>query len=328
MRSMIIGGAGFIGANLASRLASQQDEVTVLDLPLALDAVANPRDQSQIRRCHLLSQAQPIVGDVRDKGALTASIDAMRPRTIYYLAALPIVSLAEKQFAAAGDSMIRGLANALEAARAIPSISRFVYVSSSMVYGNFRLDPVPERVIAEPVNLYGGLKLAGEHLVKAYLGSTEVEHVVVRPSGVYGPGDPHGRVVQKFCTAALEGSEIRATNGADTFIDFTWVGDLVEGLARAGSLPDGAGETFNLTRGRARSLDELISVVSELGPGPTVVRNQQGDTLRPRRGTLDISKAKRLLGYNPQVDLEAGVARYARHLTKGRPAGAREHAVA
>lgn len=314
MRALILGGAGFVGANLAAALSSKGHEPFIMDIPEAMDALIAPRHPSDKHRRNLLRSAPAFRGDIRKIGSLESIFAETRPELVYFLSALPIVGLVETQVSEAGEIMIQGLINALEASRKAAGLLRFIYVSSSMVYGDFELDPVPERAGKEPVNVYGLLKLAGEELVRAYLRTTSVEFAIVRPSGVYGPGDPHGRVVQKFCAAALGEGNLEVVNAEDTFVDFTWIGDLADGLVRAGTAPEAAGEIFNLTRGRARSLKDLVSIIVEASPDVGIVSRRVHDQLRPRRGALDIAKARTLLDYDPAIDLEAGVAMYLEHM--------------
>lgn len=298
-----------------------------MDLPEAIDVLATPRHFSDEHRRTLLRSASAFRGDVRQVESLRSIFAEINPELVYFLSALPIVGLVETQVSEAGEIMIQGLTNALKESRKAASLRRFIYVSSSMVYGDFALDPVPEQAGKEPVNIYGLLKLAGEVLVRAYLRTSSVEFAIVRPSGVYGPGDPHGRVVQKFCAAALGDGNLEVVNAEDTFIDFTWVGDLVDGLVRAGTAPGAAGETFNLTRGKARSLKDLVSIIVKASPDVRIVSRRKLDQLRPRRGTLDIAKARALLDYEPAIDLEAGVAMYLEHMRTQRARAARQMVV-
>lgn len=311
MRTLLIGGAGFVGAHLARRLLDEGHEVAAFDI-LDLDRGTTTGGISQAYRQRaqwLLRGAEVMTGDLADREAVRRALDRFDPDCIYNLAAVPLVGQVEANPAEAAASMTSGLANCLEVVRESRRPRRFVFVSSSMVYGHFTADPVPEEAPTSPVNLYGGLKLAGEVLTRAYLARTRHEAVIVRPSGVYGPTDVHGRVVQKCCEAALTGEPFIVTNPESTFIDFTWVEDLAAGLALAGMAPGAAGETFNLTFGGARSLEELVELVGQHHALSVMRASTDGDS-RPRRGTLDISKARRLLGYAPRMTLEAGMSRY------------------
>jgi nucleoside-diphosphate-sugar epimerase len=327
LRALILGGAGFVGANLAAELSSKGHEPFIVDLPEAMDALSAPRHPSDEHRRNLLRLVPVFRGDVRRIDRLDEIFAETNPDLVYFLSALPLVGLVETQVSQASEIMIQGLINALEASRKAAGLRRFIYVSSSMVYGDFELDPVPEPAGKEPVNVYGLLKLAGEGLVRAYLRTTPVEFAIVRPSGVYGPGDPHGRVVQKFCAAALGEGELEVVNAEDTFVDFTWIGDLADGLVRVGTAPEAGGEIFNLTRGKARSLKELVSIIVKAAPDVAIVSRRKHDQLRPRRGALDIAKARALLEYDPATDLEAGVAMYLEHMRAQRAQAAQQRVV-
>jgi nucleoside-diphosphate-sugar epimerase len=312
MRILIFGGAGFIGSHLVAHLVRSKAQVTVVDANCSYGGTFSSDQKSNLRyrRRHLLHGAHMIEGDVRHELHVQNAIAQSEPDCVLYLAAVPSVQLAKTHVQEATDSMIRGLTGTLQVVRKSKCVRRFVYVSSSMVYGDFEAAPISENAKTEPLNLYGGLKLAGEVMTRAYLGGTSVETVIIRPSGVYGPTDIHGRVVQAFCEGALSESEITVINGRDTIIDFTWVEDLVDGLARAATHPSAVDQTFNMTFGEGRSLDDLVRIVSTLVPGAKVVRTWLARSDQPRRGSMDTSRARQLIGYRPVVDLETGIARY------------------
>jgi nucleoside-diphosphate-sugar epimerase len=321
MTAAIVGGAGFVGSHLANALGLSGAKPAILDLEPAFRRLRQPNCPADMHRNRLLDGADCHVTDVRSREGILDSLQRVQPVTVYYLAAMPIVAEAEARYAEAADSMVRGLANTLEATRMTRSVKRFVFVSSSMVYGHFDVDPVPEDAPLSPLSVYGGFKLAGEQLVRAYLETSEISYVIARPSGVYGPGDPHGRVVQKFCEAAVESTRVQAVNAAETIVDFTWVGDLAAGLVAAGDVRKPGSLAYNLTRGHGRSLSELASIVGAQAPTLEVDHVTRRNPLRPKRGSLDVSRARRDLGFNPQVDLEEGVAAYLAHLrTETRPA--------
>jgi UDP-glucose 4-epimerase len=309
VRILLAGGVGFIGAHLARLLLDAGHAVTCLDaanLNSTDNATATPAFQ---QRSALIAGATVVRGDVAVRGQWQRVFERFDPDCVCYLAAVPLVDKVTSHPEAAARSMSAGLVNGLEITRASSRRRRFVYVSSSMVYGHFASDPLPEDALTNPVNLYGALKLAGEILTHGYLTGTQHEAVVVRPIAVYGPTDIHGRVVQKCCEAALTDKPF-TLNAAESRIDFTWVGDLAAGVALAATTPGAAGETFNLAFGCARSLEELVELVRRHSGGLSVVHVNKKASDRPRRGALDIGKAARLLGYAPQMDLEAGIVRY------------------
>lgn len=308
MNILLAGGTGFIGAHLARILLDAGHAVTCLDVANLNSAGGGAAIPALQRRLALIDGATVVRGDVADRGQWQEVFARFDPDCICYLAAVPLVDRVARDPEAAAPSMSAGLTNGLEITRASSRKRRFLYVSSSMVYGHFASDPLSENALTSPVSLYGALKLAGEILTRGYLAATQHEAIVVRPIAVYGPTDIHGRVVQRCCEAALAGKPF-TLNGSES-IDFTWVEDLAAGVALAATAPDAAGETFNLACGRARSLDELVELVRRHSGGLSVVHVNKTTSDRPRRGALDIGKAKRLLGYAPQMDLEAGIIRY------------------
>jgi nucleoside-diphosphate-sugar epimerase len=160
-----------------------------------------------------------------------------------------------------------------------------------------------------PVNLYGSMKATAERIVTAYLHSSNTAYTIIGPSAVYGPRNLNGSVVQAFIEDASKGTPL-SVKGEER-IDFTYVEDLVRGIALAIEKPAARDEIFNMTAGQARSLDDLSQVLSQHFPGAQICKilAEQG---RPRRGALNVAKAKELLGYSPSRDLERGVLEYVR----------------
>jgi nucleoside-diphosphate-sugar epimerase len=183
-----------------------------------------------------------------------------------------------------------------------------------MVYGNFHEERANEMSATEPVNAYGRMKLAAEAIAQNLGARGAVDVVIVRPMAVYGPGDHYDRVVPKFCSQCLAGDPLVVRTGADSLIDFSYVGDIVEGLISAATEPAAAGEIFNLSYGEARTVFDLVSVLQTHFPDLRYDIAPALGPARPNRGALDISKAKRLLGYRPTTALDAGIAHCIRHL--------------
>ena len=319
-RILVTGGAGFIGSHLCARLSGEGHEVQALDNFTFNYEPRFPRnfsDDIAYRMEVLLAKGTLVQCCLTEKRRLEQAVTAFAPERIVHLAAVPLVAYATRHEEFAARVMAEGLLNLLEIVRESGTLERFVFVSSSMVYGDFTRDPMPEDVELDPVNTYGGLKLAGEVLAKSYLRRTPVEVAIVRPSCVYGPADVHSRVVRKFCEAALAGEPIQLNAVNDHVMDFTHVEDAAAGLALAALHPAAAGETFNITYGKGRHLSELADILASYAP--EIVRNddpiEDGD--RPRRGSLYIEKARDLLGYAPRIDLAAGIASYLEWLQPG-----------
>ncbi len=326
-RVALVGGAGFIGHRLALRLVELGAFVEVVDSLqvnnllhyISLPQLENRELYLRIlnERLRLLEQAgvRVDVQDARDYDALSRTLDRLRPDVVVQLAAVAHANKSNKDPFSTFDHSLRTLENALDVARSI-EVKRFVYLSSSMVYGNFLTPEVAEDHPLDPMGIYGALKLSGEKIVVAYNQVFDLPYTIVRPSALYGPGCVSKRVVQLFIENALAGLPLRIDGDGDERLDFSYVDDVVEGICLAIASPRGANETFNITVGNARSINELVASVREHFPA-VEVEYVERDALRPFRGTLSIDKARELVGYEPAVSLEEGVARYVdwyRHL--------------
>jgi len=200
--------------------------------------------------------------------------------------------------------------NLLEIMRDIKKKSRLVYVSSSMVYGDFKTPEVDEDEHPKnPKDIYGAFKLAGEIIVSAYSKNYGIEYVTCRPSAVYGPTDTNQRVIQKFIQAALHGQPLILDGDGSMKLDFTQVDDTALAIYLAATTPTASGKVFNVTRGEGRSLKELTDIIKKHLP-ETTIQHREAPKYMPLRGTLSIARARRELGFEPRVPLEEGVRRY------------------
>lgn len=316
VKVLITGGAGFIGSHTAHRLLEMGHMVTIYD---TFTRYVWPISKTYSRNmCHrvdvLLKGAAILRGDIRNVFSLRRSVEEKDPDCIIHLAALPLANVAIRNSDEAFGSIVRGIVNLLEILRDHPR--RLVYVSSSMVYGDFDQDPMPEDGRTVPKEIYGGMKLAGEILVKVYAQRYDIPVVIVRPSAVYGPTDVNRRVLQIFVEGALGGRTLTAVNPDSTVLDFTFVEDTAQGLALAALKWSAIGQTFNVTRGDGRSLSAALKILRGFLPDLKVRTVVETGGYRPRRGTLDISKARTLLGYDPQYSLEEGLATYVRFVAE------------
>lgn len=319
-RVALIGGAGFIGHNLALRLKALGADVQVIDglqvnnLVAITSNVNNlPNQRLYLRmiqeRLHLLEAAQiPLhVQDARDYSALSKLLDTLKPQVIVQLAAISHANRANKDPHSTFDHSLRTLENALDYAR--NRIEHFVYLSSSMVYGNFAEGQVAEDTPCSPLGIYGALKFAGEKMVVAYNQVFDLPYTIVRPSALYGERCVSRRVGQVFIENALQGLDITVNGDGSDKLDFTYIGDLVNGLVKVIENERSRGETFNLTYGQGRSINEMAEILRGQFQNINLVQNPR-DRLMPERGTLSVEKARRLLGYDPQWPLDKGFVEY------------------
>ncbi len=261
-------------------------------------------------------------GDTRDLVGLAAALKDSAPEVVVHLAAVPLATAANKFSTEAIQINLYGTMTLLEALRAIPSVRRMVFASSSFVYGHFRCEPADEEHPTDPIDIYGGSKLSGGVLIKGFARHFGIEFVIVRPSSVYGPTDANRRpVTQIFVENVILGRSLTLHEGGKSRLDFTYCEDTAHGLTLAALHPAAANEAFNITRGEGRSIRELADIISRFVPG-TRIEGQREVEVRPERGALDISKARRVLGYEPRFSLEEGMNRYVAYV---RESGVLDH---
>jgi UDP-glucose 4-epimerase len=303
----ITGGMGLIGHNIVRMLEKTHfHNITITDtktnygfIPQAeIDYLMNER-QKRI-------QTMPHDVDVRNHEHLDYLFDKTKPDVVYHLASYPRQKAVEANPVLASDVMNTGLTNLLELS-VKHGVKRFIYVSSSMVYGDFEHD-VTEDSLCNPIGQYGIFKLMGEHLVKDYARRGHFDYTILRPSAVYGPLDVEDRVVSKFMLTAMRGGVLRV-NGSSETLDFTYVDDAADGVVSAALVPAAANQTFNITKSHSVSLLEAARMIIEIvGKGSIELRDKDADF--PSRGALNIDRARAVLGYNPQVDVEEGFENY------------------
>lgn len=321
-RVALIGGAGFIGHNLALGLHQRGYAVDVIDslqVNNLLAFTSSPTGHSKQNdlylkminsRLDLLRAANiPLhILDAREYHGLSHCLNQIKPQIIVQLAAIAHANKSNKDPHSTFDHSLRTLENALDYARGA-KVERFVYFSSSMVYGNFQKPEVLETEPLNPIGIYGALKLAGEKITIAYQQVFDLPYTIIRPSALYGARCVSRRVGQIFIENALEGLPLRIEGDGVEKVDFTYIDDLIQGVCLALERPEGINQTFNITYGNARSIKELADIVVEHFPG-SKIENIKRDKLMPFRGTLSIQKARDLLGFNPQNPIEVGFAKY------------------
>ncbi|HYG73993.1 MAG TPA: NAD(P)-dependent oxidoreductase [Planctomycetota bacterium] len=307
----ITGGCGFIGSYLARELLKQGCEVLLFDAFLNyIDPfTSNYQFFLKARMEGLHGKVRIERGDIRVQKRMQQLMNEYKPHAVVHLAALPSAKESTMYPTEALQINVDGTLSVLEGIKAAGSVQRVVFTSSSFVYGNFKRPIADEEHPTDPIDVYGGTKLTGEILTKAYAKQNGFEYVVIRPSAVYGFGDCNRRVTQIMIENAMQGKPLILHDGGRSKIDFTYVTDVADGFARALLTPEAANQTFNITRGNARSVLEFAQEVKKHFPNAQLVE-KPADTNRPERGTLVIDKAQKLLGYKPTIDIEQGVREY------------------
>jgi nucleoside-diphosphate-sugar epimerase len=318
-RVALIGGAGFIGHNLALELQRLGAEPHVIDglqvnnLGAFSNASGDPNKMLYLQMINerlsaLRDAGIPLhVVDARDYHTLSRTLSDITPDVVVQLAAIAHANRSNKDPFSTFDHSFRTLENALDAAR--DRGVHFVYFSSSMVYGNFNGKMAREDQPCEPLGIYGALKFGGEKLVIAYNQVFGLPYTIVRPSALYGERCVSRRVGQAFIENALRGLPLSVNGDGSDALDFTYIADLVRGIVLCMTRPEARNQIFNMTFGDSRTLRQMADIVHAEFP-EILVKYQPRDQLMPERGTLNMDKARRLLGFEPQWPLEKGFVRY------------------
>lgn len=311
---ILVGGAGFIGHHLALTLKMAGKDVMILD-PMIVNNKYAVMDDPKLaaiiaEREALLDQWKvPVISaDARDYDMISHIFRHHKPHAVVHLAAISHIDRANKDPMSTFDHNLRTLENSLDASRAT-GCERFVFFSSSTVYGNFKKPVLDETEPCEPKGIYGSLKLAGELIVKAYGDVYGLPWTIIRPMAAYGSRCVSGRVTQKFIEQAIAGSPLKIEGDGSSRVDFTHIKDIVRGVILALGKPAAANQIFNITAGESMSLLELAEIVQKHFP-KTEIEYGPPDPQRPRRGALSIEKAKELLGFEPKWRLAEGMADY------------------
>ena len=310
MKILVTGGLGFIGHNVVAELERQGHVCVVTDTQTTYGIVPQTELDYLIAERKAKIKTDRIYRiDIADRDGIAWLVREHQPNVVIHLASFPRQKVVNANPQVGSQTMSQGLLNLLEASNQ-GQVQKFVYVSSSMVYGDFIDDPdgVHESHPTNPLGQYGIMKLAGEWLVRDYTRRTGMAHTVIRPSAVYGPLDVEDRVVSKFLLAAMRDSVLNV-NGVEECLDFTYVDDAAQGIANAAVSDNTCNTTYNITRGRARSLLEAAELcVAIAGRGQVQVRPP--DASFPTRGQLNTQRARLDFEYNPQVDIEQGFRNY------------------
>lgn len=302
MKALVTGVAGFIGSHIAERLVSLGYQVIGVDC--FTDYYAREIKKSNIADLIKSPAFRFIEGNLLhlDLPEITAGCDY-----IFHQAAQAGVRASwGDSFQVYTDNNILATQKLLEAAARRP-VEKFIYASSSSVYGNPEEFPVCETTLPRPFSPYGVSKLAGEHLAGLYWANYQVPAVSLRYFTVYGPRQRPDMAFNRFIRAMLAGDEIIIYGDGEQTRDFTYVQDIVQAnLAAAFGGPPG--EVFNIASGRRISVNRVIAAMEELTGRKARVKytgRQKGDV----RDTFgDITKAQAMLDYRPEVDLMAGLA--------------------
>jgi len=307
MKILVTGGMGLIGHHVVSKLEKLGHEVVIVDTQTNYGII--PQDEINylmFERKKKIKTFQNFKFDICSTTDISWLFAAHKFDIVIHMASFPRQKVVNANPQWGSRVMSEGLLNLCEMSKK-HNVQKFVYISSSMVYGDFT-DDVTEDYNCKPQGQYGILKLTGEHLVKDYTRRGCFNHVIIRPSAVYGPLDVEDRVIAKFMLTAMRGGTLKV-NGAGETLDFTYVEDAAEGIVSASLSENTDNKTYNITKSHSRSLlDAAELAVKIVGKGTIEVRDKDADF--PSRGALNIDAARRDFGYDPKVDVEEGFQKY------------------
>jgi len=301
MRTVVTGGAGFIGSNLVDALVARGHDVTVID-DLSSGKEANLSDA-------IAAGATLEIADVRDAAAMRELLEAVRPEAVVHLAAQVDVRVSVRDPAYDTRTNVEGTINMLEAAR-LAEVQRLVFASTGgAIYGETDVVPTPETEHPRPMAPYGQSKYCAE----AYLGLYErlygMSTLALRFGNVYGPRqDPHGEagVVAIFCGLLRSSSRPKVYGTGEQTRDYIYVADLVGAIATA--VEGTATGTINLGTEEETSVLRIVSLLAELEPGvdfsPEMLEARLGEV---DRSCLDATRARELLGWSAQTSIADGL---------------------
>lgn len=302
LKILITGAAGFIGSHLADRLADGNELLLVDDFSIGtMDNLGVIRDRPNV---------EIVNADVRDRDrmiALAKGID------VFFHLAISCLRTSINHPFLNHDINAGGTLNACIAARK-NSLGRFIYVSSSEIYGTAEAVPMAEEHPARPTTVYGASKLAGETYALAYWKTYGMPVTVVRPFNTYGPREPYqgsrAEVIPRFFLQLTNGSApIIYGDGLQTR-DFTFVEESVTGLVLAAESDALVGDVVNIAYGQEVSILKIAELLAELmGKRDLGIQHAEPRPGDVRRHLADISKARNMLGFVPSIDIRTGLAR-------------------
>lgn len=300
MKVLVTGGAGFIGSHLVDELAKNNHVVILDDF--------SSGEQENIVHHAGKGNVEIITGDIRDKDLL---FNIAKNIDVVYHLAVQCLRVSIKNPDVTHEVNVTGTLNLLKASLE-NSLKRFIYVSSSEVYGTALHVPMNETHTCEPTTVYGASKLAGELYALAYFRTYGLESMVVRPFNTYGPREHlqgvYGEVIPRFVLRILNNMPPVIFGDGTHTRDFTYVSDTVKGIVMASECDSMIGQAVNIARGQEVSINELaVMIANKLGKKdikPVYEQKRPGDVIRHY---ADISKANKLFDFSPEIDIEKGI---------------------
>ncbi len=305
MHCLVTGVAGFVGSHVAERLLA--DGHTVRGIDSFTDYYARSLKENNLKSVWASDRFTFIEADVLSTNTLHLLSDV---DWVFHQAAQAGVRASwGREFAHYADFNVLATQQLLEAAVQMKGLQRFVYASSSSVYGDVDVLPVAESVTPQPVSPYGVTKLAAEHLCTLYNRVFGVPTVSLRYFTVYGPRQRPDMAFHRFCKAIVEGKPLHIYGDGRQTRDFTYISDIVEANMLAATSDLAVGEVMNIAGGSRVTLRHVVELLQEISGEPVHIsfnETQPGDVSHT---FADVTLAEKTLGYTPVVSLKEGLAR-------------------
>ena len=306
MKILVTGGAGFIGSHLVEKLLADGHRIAILD-------DFNDFYDPQIKRGNIAAVAHQITvhqADLRDARAVNEVFHREQFDTVIHLAARAGVRPSIGQPQLYYDTNVGGTLHLLEAARTV-GIERFIFASSSSVYGLAKTVPFSEELhLTQTISPYAATKMAGEFLCSTYSHLYRMRIVALRFFTVYGPRQRPDLAIHKFTRRIWKGQPIDQFGDGTTRRDYTYIDDIIQGVVASLGYDGPLFDIFNLGESETIQLKDLIAAIED-----ALGRKAQINLLPEQPGDVpltcaDVSKARRLLGYQPTTPLHIGLPRF------------------
>jgi len=305
MRCLVTGVAGFIGSHLAERLLADGHEVCGIDN--FIDYYPRQIKENNLQKSRSCQRFSFVEGDLL---AMDLQPHLDKVEWIFHLAAQPGVRASwGKDFVRYADCNILVTQRLLELALNLKYLQRFVYASSSSVYGDVHVLPLAESALPRPLSPYGVTKLAAEHLCKLYYENFRLPTVSLRYFTVYGPRQRPDMAFHCFCKALIEHRPVYIYGDGEQSRDFTYISDVVEANILAATEKRAPGKVLNIAGGARASICQVIKLLQEISglPVSIILENKHhGDVRHTCAATI---RAEQILGYHPSISLREGLAK-------------------